>query len=116
MGDTMTEEIVLAKEPLKAVKQITELAEGLAALMEREEMAMTTQDAMSFNALQDEKERFIEIYQRAVTELHERLDDFQAVDELYISKMEEAQNTLREKTEHNLELITKFEERKQQQS
>ena len=100
---------LLADDPAKAVKQVTDMVKRLLELMEKEEMALVQQDALAFNSLQDEKQKIAEQYQKAAEEFKHRLTEMRQVDKTILDNMEKAQDDLRLKTEHNMHLMNQLE-------
>lgn len=86
---------VLPQDPTTAVKQITKLIEQFIDLMDREAMAMAKRDAISFAALQDDKNRLSDTYEKASAEFGERLPQFRSVDGALIDRLNKLQEDLK---------------------
>ena len=108
----MTEKI-LPQGSVSAVKTMVEIAESLLDLMDREARALATQDAMSFLTMQDEKNRLVDKYEAATEEFKDRIEDFRAVDNTMLSKLEMVQDKLAKQSLENNELIKRLESDKE---
>lgn len=108
----MTDQI-LPKGSVAAVKTMIEIAENLLSVMDREARALATQDAMTFMGTQDEKNALIEKYEAATREFKNRIEDFRAVDDMMLSKLETVQNKLAKQSLENNELIKRLESDKE---
>lgn len=105
---------ILSKEPRQAVEEMLKITEELVARIEIETSAVATNDGTAFTMNEMNKEHVADLYTKAATEFHGRLDDFQQVDKTLIAKLEAAQQSLGQTTKSNLKLLNKLQDQEQQ--
>ena len=107
----MTEaQVVLPKDPRQAVEDMIKITEELVARMEIETNAVAINDGTTFTMNEMSKEETADRYQKAAAEFHARLNEFKSVDRSLLTKLDEAQASLKQSTESNLKLLKKFED------
>ena len=82
---------LLPEDPTKAVKEVIKTVEELLENMEKESLALMTQDGVSFTAAQNDKQRLSDKYQVMSEEFKMRLMDFRAVDKMLLDKLDNLQ-------------------------
>lgn len=108
----MTEENkkVLNDNPRQAVEEMITITEELIARMEIETNAVASNDGTTFTMNEENKEFVANVYEKAAAEFHNRLHDFEQVDKALIEKLSSAQDSLKQTTGNNLNLLKKFQE------
>lgn len=105
----MTKQL-LNQDPRQAVEEMIKLTNGLGELIEMESNAVATNDGTTFTTNEINKEAAIEAYEIAAAEFRSRINEFKSVDKALITKLEEAQESLKGSTQANLKLLEKFQE------
>ncbi len=106
------EKNILSKDPRQAVEEMLTITEELVARMEIETNAVAGNDGTTFTTNEMNKEHVADLYTKAANEFHNRLDDFDQVDKGLIQKLTEAQKSLGESTNNNLNLLKKLQDKK----
>jgi hypothetical protein len=101
----------LPVEPEKAVNQLCKLTRKMLDLAERESQALIQNDLLAFCILQEEKDSMSHEYLKASQEFRTRLNEFYTVDKSMLSRLENFQNKLGERTNDNNKLIAFVKDR-----
>jgi len=111
----MTEENnkVLNDNPRQAVEEMITITEELIARMEIETNAVATNDGTTFTMNEENKEFVANVYDKAAAEFHKRLHDFNQVDKALIEKLSAAQDSLKQSTNNNLNLLAKLQDKEE---
>lgn len=103
----------LSDDVNETLRQLVQLSKRLVEFTDQETQSLIKQDHMSFALVQRDKERLAERYAKSCVEFQERLEEFRSADKGLILQLDNTQNTLREKTEHNNEMIARIKDRAQ---
>ncbi len=103
----------LSQDVNEALRQLVKISKRLVEFTDQETQSLIKQDHMSFALVQRDKERLADRYAQACGEFQERLEEFRSADKGLILQLDQTQNTLREKTENNNEMIARIKERAQ---
>jgi len=99
----------LSTEPRQAMQDMLTITEELTARLEMETAALATNDGTAFSMNEPDKEHVIDIHQKAAAEFHARLEEFQNVDQALMSKLEAANDGLRQTMANNLKMLEKID-------
>ncbi len=101
---------LLNDDPRQAVEEMIKLTNGLCELIEAESASVATNDGTTFSTNEMNKEAAIEAYEIAAAEFHNRINEFRQVDKNLITKLNEAQDSLKSSTNNNLKILQKLQE------
>lgn len=90
---------VLPEGPQEAVQRMIKITEQLNQILDREAMALATQDTIMFSALQEEKHKISQEYKMAADEFTARVQSFRGVNKALLERMDKIQEELHSKAE-----------------
>ena len=96
---------ILGKNVNHALQELIRLSRRLSDYADMETKSLVTQDHMLFAFTQRDKENLAERYAQASEEFRNRLNEFRSADRGLLTQLEQLQDSLKEKTQSNNELI-----------
>ncbi len=97
----------------EALREMVVLSKRLIEFTDQEAQSLIKSDHMGFALVQRDKERLAGRYAKASEEFLGRLDAFRNADKGLIAQLHQVQNTLREKTQNNNDMIARVRDRAQ---
>lgn len=103
----------LSNDVNEALRQLVTISKRLVQFTDQETQSLIKQDHMNFALVQRDKERLADRYAKACAEFQDRLEEFRKADKGLILQLDQTQNSLREKTENNNDMIARIKDRAQ---
>lgn len=96
---------VLPAGPQDAVQRMIRITEQLNQILDKEAMALATQDTIMFSALQEDKHKISQEYKLAADEFTQRVQTFRVVDKGLLLRMDQIQEELHRKAEASQKIM-----------
>ncbi len=99
---------VLPAEAKSAVRAMTGIIRDLEDLIRKETNALISGDSLNFIAVQEDKEKFAEQYERASGEFHARFGEFRRIDKNLLDELKKAQSDFDQLMRENIALLAQY--------
>ncbi len=100
--------IRLARNPVKAAQEMTDIIINMQDIYERETEALLNADTNSFNKLQSSKMAAAKLYQEGSIQMLERRDEMQAIDPAIKNKLKALHSDFTDMSNKNLEALDRM--------
>ncbi len=101
----------LPDAPEKAIKFMIQKAETLAEVLERENMALARNDAVSFAIAQQEKEHLAAEYETLAAAFAEKRQALLGANTVLLDRLEKAQQDLKSRAEDNTAMMERMQKK-----
>lgn len=103
----------LSDDVNQALRELVALSDRMISFTDQETQSLIKNDHMNFALVQRDKERLADRYAGMCEEFCNRLEEFRSADKGLIAQLDARQNSLREKTSNNNDMIARIKDRAQ---